>query len=301
MTITGADERIHAVEDPSEHWSDSLYFNLWDEESGLFLLTRIAVLPNRPATTAGLIAWLGGKPAYAYGHNLAEAPLADWDDLAVAGLRYRELEPLKTWEITLEDGANRAVLQWEGFTGVVDYADNRQPLPKPVAWGHYEQSARVTGQLEFNGHSINVNGAGQRDHSWGFRDWGGLQEWHWITGFLGTEERRRSFNLFEVVQSDGTRTVNGFVHDGGDDLMIVGAERKTNETGERSPTNVELQLHTDGGRTFTLVGTAHGAEVPVRPAADGGATVVHEQPMRFETDDGLDGYGIYELLENSRR
>ena len=28
--ITDADERLHPIEDPSPHWSDSLYFNAWD-------------------------------------------------------------------------------------------------------------------------------------------------------------------------------------------------------------------------------------------------------------------------------
>jgi hypothetical protein len=296
MTISGADERIHPVEDPSEHWSDSLYFNAWDAASGTFLLARIALLPNRPGASAGLIAWSGGRPAYFYGHNLDEVPLADWDDLRIAGLRFEELEPLRSWELNLEDGDNRASLRWDGFSGVVDYADNRQPLPRPVAWGHYEQSCRVTGNLELAGRAVKVDGVGHRDHSWGFRDWGGIREWHWVTGFLGGAQR--SFNLFHVTQADGTVTVNGFVHDGGEDLLLVEVERTTTETAERGPEGFELAMTVEGGRRFVVRGAAHGMEVPVRPGGD--HTVVHEQPMRLESDDGLEGYGIYELLENSR-
>lgn len=304
MTVTGADERIHPVEDPSEHWSDSLYFNLWDPASGLFVLTRIAVLPNRPATTAGFIAWIGGRPSYLYGHTLDEVPLADWDDLSVAGLRYREIEPLKSWEVSVDDGANKAVLRWDGFTGVIDYGDNRRPLPKPVAWGHYEQTARVTGEVELNGTAITVDGVGQRDHSWGFRDWAGIEAWHWVTGFVGAKEAaapdQRSFNLFEVVDKHGVRTVNGFVHDQGADLLVVDAHRTTECTPDGAPKDTTLSLTTEGGRTFTFHGVGHGQELPVRPGRNIGLqTVIHEQPTRFETDDGLHGYGIYELLTNN--
>lgn len=305
MAITGADERLHPVEDPSPHWSDSLYFNVWDPSSGLFLLTRIAVLPNQPGVTAGVLAWIGAKPAYGYGHSLDEAPLADWDDMAVGGLRYQELEALRSWEVTLADGTNAMSLRWDGFTGVVDYAENRQPLPRPVAWGHYEQTCRVRGSLELNGFRVDVDGVGQRDHSWGFRDWGGLREWHWVTGFLGPAgaaasevPTARAFNLFHVVQSDGTTTANGYVHDGGDDLLVVAVERATEEDPERSPQAFALTLTVEGGRRFTIRGTGHGVEVPVRPGGE--ATVVHERLMRLETDDGFEGYGIYELLENSR-
>lgn len=298
--VTGADERIHRVEDPSEHWSDSLYFNAWDEASGLFLLTRMAVLPNKPGATAGLIAWQHGAPFSGYGHNLDDVPLADWDDMTIGGLRYRELEPLQSWEVTLDHGDNRAYLRWDGFTGVVDYADNAQRLPRAVAWGHYEQTCRVTGEVTLAGRTIEVDGVGQRDHSWGFRHWAGLREWHWVTGFLGGgpgERTERSFNLFHVMQQDGTVTVNGFVHDGGADHLIVGAERTTQEDEERQPVGYELVLTVDGGRRFTIHGDGDGTEVPVRPAPEQG-TIVHERLMRLRTDDGLEGAGIYELLEN---
>ena len=297
MAVTGADERIHPVEDPSPHWSDSLYFNLWDPDANLFLLTRMAVLPNKPGATAGVLAWIDGRPFAGYGHDLDEVPLADWDDMQIGGLRYRAADPLQTWDITLENGEDRLSLRWDGFTGVVDYRDNREALPKKVAWGHYEQTCTVTGSLELQGRSVEVRGVGQRDHSWGYRDWGGLREWHWITGFVGEAGAYRSFNLFHVVQTDGTVTVNGFVHDGGVDHLIVSAERTTSESGMRSPETYELVLAVDGGREFRFTGTADGMEVPVRPHE--GGTIVHERLTRITTDDGLEGMGIYELLENT--
>ena len=297
MAVTGSDERIHPVEDPSPHWSDSLYFNLWDPDSGLFLLTRMAILPNKPGATAGVLAWINGQPFAGYGHDLAEVPLADWDDMQIGGLRYREIDALRTWEITLDNGDDRMSLRWNGFTGVVDYRDNVEALPKKVAWGHYEQTCDVTGSLELQGRSVDVRGVGQRDHSWGYRDWGGLQEWHWVTGFVGAPGAYRSFNLFHVVQTDGTVTVNGFVHDGGVDHLIVAADRTTSESGMRSPETYDLVLGVDGGREFRFTGAAEGMEVPVRPHE--GGTIVHERLMRITTDDGLDGMGIYELLENT--
>ncbi|HEX7166382.1 MAG TPA: hypothetical protein VF230_05305 [Acidimicrobiales bacterium] len=295
MAVTGADERIHPVEDPSPHWSDSLYFNVWDPGSGLFLLTRMAVLPNQPGATAGVLAWRRGEPFYGYGHNLDDMPLADWDDMTIGQLRYREIEPLQSWEVRLDAGDARLYLRWDGFTGVVDYADNAHPLPRAVAWGHYEQTCRVRGEATLGGESFTVDGFGQRDHSWGYRDWAGVGEWHWVTGFVG--DGARSFNLFHVVQPNGQTTVNGFVHDGGSDLLIVGADRATTEGAGRVPEGYDLVLHVEGDRRFSFRGDADGAEVPVRPG--GGATVVHERPMRLATDDGLEGMGVYELLENS--
>ena len=302
MTISGADERIRPVEDPSERWSDAVSFSAWDDAAGLFLLVRMAVLPNLPGATAGVLAWVGARPVYAYGHALDEVPLADWDDLSVAGLRAQELEALRSWEVNLVDGGgggdggsdNGLSLQWNGFSEPVGY----QRLPKAVAHGHYEQSCRVTGQVDLNGHRIKVDGVGQRSHTWGIRQPEAVTSWRTVTGFLGASTRAtgtpgtdRTFSLWQVTTPDGATTDHGYVHDGGDDLAIQSAELTAKDD------TVDLVLTVDGGRRFTLGGTAHGADVPVRPAG-GAEAVLHQRLVRWESDDGLDGYGLSELLEH---
>jgi hypothetical protein len=292
MPATAEDERIHRVEDTSPHWSDSLYFNAWDPKARVCLLTRMALLPNKPAATAGLLAWIDGMPGYAFGHDLDHLPAGNWDAMQIGGLTYRMVRPLQTWRVELADGEQRGALTWEGFSGVFHYHDNIQPLPRAVAWGHYEQSCTVRGELVLHGHRIDFDGVGQRDHSWGFRHWAGLTEWHWITALFGT---RRSFNLFHVVQPNGTVTVNGFVHDGGADHPLIAVERTTHEALGRNPETCELRLTVAGGRAFSVRGTRAGLAVPVKPGDEG--TVVHEVPMSFESD-GLEGFGFYEFLEN---
>jgi hypothetical protein len=292
--ISDLDERLHPVEHESEHWSDSLYFNAWDPGSKVFLLTRIAVLANQSKVTAGVLAWRDGMPAYGYGREHDGVAPGDWDVMQIGGLAYRMEQACQRWLIKLDDPDtdSRAHLTWDGFTGCFAYDGNAQPLPKAVAWGHYEQTCRVTGDLVIRGERIRVDGVGQRDHSWGFRDWAGLRTWHWITGFFGTT---RSFNVFHVEQPDGTITANGFVHDDGVDHAITTVDRHTDETDAGGPTAYRMTITLDGGRTFLIEGSAAGTEVPVRPHA--GDTVVHEVPMALRCD-GVDGFGIYELLDN---
>lgn len=314
LRVTDEDERLHPVEDPSEHWSDSLYFNAWDPASDVFLLTRMAVLPTLAKSTAGVLLWRDGTPAYGYGRDHEGDPPGDWDVMQIGGLTYRMEMSCQRWTMQLDDPDNdtRAFLTWDGFTGCFPYDLNPTPLPKAVAWGHYEQTCRVTGDLILRGERIKFDGVGQRDHSWGFRDWAGLREWHSITGFLGPGPSGRlsgkyealSFNVFHVVQHDGTVTVNGFVHAGGRDLAVTGVQRETDETGSGSPQGYRLTIEVEGGATFTIEGESAGTEVPVRPNANARAaesgehdTVVHEVPMRLISGT-LTGFGIYELLDN---
>ena len=292
--ITDLDERVHPVEHDSEHWSDSLYFNAWDPASNVFLLTRIAVLANQSKVTAGVLAWRDGAPTYGYGREHDGPAPGDWDVMQIGGLSYRMEQACQRWVVQLDDPDtdSRAHLTWDGFTGCFPYDRNATTLPKAVAWGHYEQTCRVTGDLVVRGERIRFDGVGQRDHSWGFRDWAGLREWHWVTGFFGTEV---SFNVFHVIQPDGTTTVNGFVHADGEDHAIVSVVRDTDETGTGAPQAYHLDIDGEGGRRFSIDGLSAGQEVPVRPHA--GDTVVHEVPMRLRCD-GREGFGIYELLDN---
>lgn len=292
--ITGADERIHPVEDPSPRWSDAVAFSAWDDASGLFLIARAAVLPNQPGATAAVLGWIGARPVYAYAHALDEVPLADWDDLAVAALRVQELEALRSWEVNLEDGDNGVSLRFDGFSAPAAY-----DLPVAVAWGHYEQSCHVTGQAVLNGHPVRVDGAGQRSHTWGVRDPDAVGSWRTTTAFLGASSREkgtpataRAVHLWEVTTGDGASSVHGSVHDGGEDLPVTAVE--TTDAGG------SVEITVDGGRRFVLRGTPHGADVPVRPAGagEGSTAVLHQQLVRWQTDDGLDGYGIVEALEH---
>jgi hypothetical protein len=302
LQVTDVDERLHPVEHDSEHWSDSLYFNAWDPASGVFLMTRMAVLANQQEATAGLLVWRDGALHHGYGRDHEGPAPGDWDVMEIGGLAYRMEQACRRWTVRLDDPDNdsRAHLTWDGFTRCFPYDLNPTPLPKAVAWGHYEQTCRVTGDLVVRGERIRFDGLGQRDHSWGFRDWAGLREWHWITGFLGPsfpvdDADVLSFNVFHVIQPDGPVTVNGFVHVDGADHAVVAVERETDETGTGAPQGYHLDITVEGNRVISVDGMTAGQEIPVKPHA--GDTVVHEVPMSLRSG-GLEGHGIYELLDN---
>jgi hypothetical protein len=290
--ITDALERLQPVDDPSPHWSDSLYFNAWDPATDAFVMTRMAVLGNAGRTTGGLLVWLDGQIVHGYGRELDAIAPTDWDVMATEGLTYRMLQSGRSWAVQLADGDARAHLEWHGLSPATSYdAHPAGPLPRAVAWGHYEQVCRVTGDLVVGGRTIAFDGVGQRDHSWGFRHWAGLHQWHWITGFLGDG---RTFNVFEVLQHDGTTTLNGFVRTAAGDAYLASAERTLTIAEDGSATSFRLSLRTGDGSTIDVTGTNAGLSVPVHPAPDQPVTV-HETPVRLVCD-GVSGYGIYERL-----
>jgi hypothetical protein len=291
------DERLHPVDDPSPHWSDSLYFNAWDPATDTFLMTRIAVLANSGRVTGGMLVWRDGNPVYAYGHELTEVPPTDWDVMPVGGLTYRMVSSGQSWAVQLADGIDQAHLEWDGLSVAVSYAGHPAgPLPHAVAWGHYEQTCRVQGDLVLAGERIRFDGFGQRDHSWGYRHWAGLHQWHWVTGFLADG---RGFNLFEVHGHDDVTTVNGYVLGPAGTDYIVAVDRNLERAADGGAERARLVLATGSGEVLTVDAARAGGSIPVRPAEDQ-PVVVHETPIRIEASTvggaTILGYGIYEHL-----
>ena len=226
-------------------------------------MTRIAVLGNAGRVTGGMIVWVGGELTYAYGRELEEIPPTDWDVMTTDGLTYRMLQSGQAWAMQLDDDTTRAHLEWHGLSPATSYdAHPAGPLPKAVAWGHYEQSCRVTGDLVVRGDRIPFDGFGQRDHSWGFRHWAGLHQWHWVTGFLTDG---RAFNLFEVHTHDGATTVNGFVHGPAGDEYVTSVDRVLTRAADGGAESYRMTLTTGDGATLTIDGRA-GRRVGARAA-----------------------------------
>lgn len=212
--IEPIDEELHPVGE-GERWQESWYFNWADPRHNVFGLTRIGFLFRQRLIDGLVLTIRNGMPEYAYpAVNIRYN--GDWGEQTAAGglhargLAYRAEEPLKKWRLTLE-GRDGMDLLWTAFTPAFDYLESEGGLPPNVAGRHFEQSGRVTGWTSFKGERLEINGAGQRDKSWGVRDWANIEGWNWISAQFGEE---LSFNIWEGF-FDGERYANGFIFHGG--------------------------------------------------------------------------------------
>ncbi|MET0727126.1 MAG: hypothetical protein ABWZ76_02380 [Acidimicrobiales bacterium] len=294
IPITDDDERLHPVEDPSPQWSDSLCFTAWDPGTDTLVMTRITVQANAGRATGGFLVWRDGVPVYAKGFRVSEIPATDWDVMAVGGLTYRMLSSGRAWAVQLSDrdGAGQSHLEWHGLGDPVSYEGHPGgALPRAVAWGHYEQTCRVTGDLIVGGQRTRVDGFGQRDHSWGLTHWAGLHQWHSISGVLIDG---RGFNVFEVQSHADVTTVTGYLQRQDGSHYVVAARRDLVRSDDGGAERCRVDLELAGGQLLSVSGRRAGTCIPVRPTEDQ-PVVVLETPMRLEAE-GVAGYGIYEHL-----
>ena len=79
---------------------------------------------------------------------------------------------------------------FEAHTPAFDYhsprADGEPPRMATTTTGsHFEQAGSVTGWTHFQRERQEIRALGQRDKSWGVRDWNRLEGWNWISGQFG--------------------------------------------------------------------------------------------------------------------
>jgi hypothetical protein len=309
------DERhdfAHPVE-PDTAWSESYYFNGYDPVSDTGLFTRIGVRPNEGTIDVGLSVWLPGSDvAFVRGvrpqHEMTDR------DLAVGGVRYERLAPMKTWRITGD--ADAAVVDLDGkrpsrmtrlaldltfhalapAIGVDGQGRSGEgasaSTAASVGKGHLEQAGRWRGWIEADGarHDL-VEARGNRDKSWGPRRWGGPRMWRWF-----------SINIGDDLHFGGIRigTEAGDLHRGwvwrdGRAASIREWDVRTELADDGIIQRVAHVRATDAhGRVHAL--RADLLRVAPIPHRSGERSMVVNEGLARWTCDGRVGYGIAEYL-----
>lgn len=271
-----------------EAWNDSMYFNFFSKDGSVAGISRIGLLPNRGRCNAGLVALSNGVPFAGSVTIDSELPAAGWDDIEIEGLRYRVERPLERCSIELESPSGKAELVFEGLAPPFDYADCPVRLPEQVASGHYEQHCRVSGWVEGQGRRHQVEGFGQRDHSWGERNWAGVKSWRWLQAIF---DEGLAFNAFQVESLEGKKTASGYLHRDGKSRPLAMAEIETEyDRGGSGQRTVRLHLEDSDGRRFQVTGQ----RFALLPLTVEGARV-NEGLFRWQLE-GRTGYGVYEHL-----
>lgn len=186
------DEGSHPA-GPEELWNESWYFDAVSADGTLGMYSRLGLYPNLG------VAWLTtfvcgpGRPTVALVDF--EFPLPEGDGpVEGAGARAEHVceSPLQRFRVRVSGAAQQhadAAAFLRGETGEpveldVDlvWETDGEPYAYRVAT-RYEIPCVVSGRVRVGGEELVLEGPGQRDHSWGTRDWWSA-EWMWSAGRL---------------------------------------------------------------------------------------------------------------------
>jgi hypothetical protein len=275
-------------------WSESVYLDFTTEDGSIAGYVRLGLYPNW--NRAWYWACLVGKdrPTVLLADNHAPLP---GPDLTVKGEGYRA-----THEVTLPMRSFRLTLNAEAAVVLDDPAQaytgtggaGATPLEFDLEWKtvggaypysfipRYEIPCEVTGVIRVGGEEIPFSGHGERDHSWGERDWW-RTSWLWSSGRLddGTFFHGMRANVgFEMPWPCFTFPPGGVL----DHREGFTAASEFGEDG--FPTGSSLAVP---GSPLTVVPVSF---APVAMTSPDGAVAHFPRALcRFEAADGRSGYG----------
>ena len=173
--LTNADELLH--EPTSEpKWRESYYFNWVDLVNEISGFSTIGIVPNENRREFVFLLFLKERNEVYY----KEPQLHHYEDsistmLTEKNLSYKLIEPFKIWQIEYTSRKLNFNIKFETRFPTYSFG-----IDSSASWHqHFEASGIVKGNLKFkDGRDSEINGYGQRDKSWGYRDWHQFDKWY---------------------------------------------------------------------------------------------------------------------------
>ena len=178
LTPDAADEQAHPPGD-EPLWNESWYFDFADAAQGVGGWIRLGLMPNERTT------WVN---ALLCGPDMPTIALVDFHDTGAIELTLDATDPLRTYTVTVRGTGQAyddpaALLRGEAgrpaeMTMELVWTTVGMPYQYRIAT-RYEIPCTVSGTVTVDGREIRIDAVpGQRDHSWGVRDWWSM-DWVW--------------------------------------------------------------------------------------------------------------------------
>jgi hypothetical protein len=299
--VDPTDEGRHTP-DADDLWNESYYADFVHEDGSFGGWLRLGLYPNREV--AWWTTWIVGpdRPGVCSVNYAVPVPAGTGLVAEDSGTRI-ELEvirPLESFRIAASAAASTYHYAEDAYT---DVPGTPVQLDLDLTWStdgvpyHYELTTRyeipclVAGSVTIDGERLTVKGQGQRDHSWGVRDW-------WAFGWCWSSARL----------DDGTRVHLADIRMPG--FPVAFGYLQTTETGPAEPVTsltVTEELGQHGFPTEARIEIAsadRALAIAVTPVAFGPVLLVNDidgrvsrfprAMVRYDTEDGRQGMGWIE-------
>ncbi len=292
--VEPADEAPH-IPGPERLWNESWYFDWVDQSNGLGLYLRVGLYPNLGQSWIHLGCTGEGGPLLLLADQQGpfapnQGPQATAKDWSVHAHPEAELE---RWSVRFNGTVQRftdpeaAYRRDNPTTTNLAFECVWSTRGEPYQYGsstRYEISCTVAGWLAIDGVRTEISGTGQRDHSWGVRDWWSF-DWFWSAA---TMQDGICFQATEIRLAD-FQAPFGYIQDANYQLTPCTQLTMTEILGEDGrPTQADLSINNGSVhlRVEPLVLT------PVRfLAEDRAEATMHRALCRYWTPSGEIGHG----------
>jgi hypothetical protein len=208
-TLTGRDELLHHPTTESK-WRESYYFNWVDLKNKVSGFSTIGITPNEKKRELVLALFIDNQVEVYYQEPTIEKHRSDANAMLRDGkLAYKLIRPLKEWQITYVSRKLKFELNFKTRFPTYNFATDSSG-----SWHrHFEASGIISGSIQYaDGTSRNLEGYGQRDKSWGQRDWFEFDKWfagqfqfrNWTCAFRKDHIRNRTDLSGYIASKEGS-------------------------------------------------------------------------------------------------
>jgi hypothetical protein len=289
MDAAASDERPHPP-GPEPLWGESWYFDFAARDGSVGGYVRLGLYPN-----LGVAWWWacvvgeGRRPVLVRDHEVPppKGPALEvraeglWGELVCETPHEHWTIGMEAHGVALDDPADAyrgergepvpvgLDLEWEARAEVYPY----------VLTTRYEQACDVHGEVLVGDERIPIDGVGERDHSWGVRDWWSFG-WVWTAGALDDGTRFHAAGTANLWHA-------GFLATPGGSLAgVEGFEVRTELGEEQLPISAAMALGPLG-----LDVTPVGVGAVLLESGDGRVSRFPRALCRFRATDGRAGVG----------
>lgn len=206
----------------------------------------------------------------------------DLSDTRIAGLHITQPDRLQTMTLQYTSEQIGLDYRFKGMHEAFDFARCKDGAAPSSASNRFEQAGQIQGTLRIGDRTLTFDTTGERDHSWGPRNYNGTQNYKWLSAQAGP-----NFAV-QITQTMyfGRQYLNGFVFRDGLLSALADLKIRTHYDDRILQSEVEFVITDEAGRITRGAGQRYaGGFIPA-------GVVNAEAAFRFKLD-GLDGLGVY--------
>ena len=288
----------HETARPStgEGFADAVTVSWGDDARGWYGMARLGMAADGQGSALAVV-FRGREPVSALALGGLELPAdAGWSSLELAGLRMTIDQPLDRWTLSCDGTDQRFDLVLEAVSAPAELAAS-DPVAGLGGMEGYEQLVRVRGSVEIGGETVEIDGLGQRGHSWGVADWSRLELTRTVSAWLGEEQGGIVLSSLRPAGADGhdEEAVWAALVERGEAVPVADPRLSTTYDGDghQRRAGLELWVTDEDGYPHRAAG-----EVICGSSFDLGALRLDMAFMRWRSE-GATGVGRYDILRKA--
>lgn len=165
----------------NEHARESLVYmvQLPEHDIAAFIYTWVSG-DGKAGAALSVYGKAVGEPIFEGCDGLPASDDMTFDDWSVGAVHVCLGEPLKIADVSYRGDKASIDYHFEAMHPAYNYGSCPEGCPPWMAHDRFEQSGRIKGVLTIGDKKYPFDTFGHRDHSWGTRDWGQVQQSKWL-------------------------------------------------------------------------------------------------------------------------